>query len=325
MNKITLFVMKQFIHKCILFVFLFSSGVSGVFSTYAKSKVPQTVAYSQVSRSYTRELLPNGQWKAETYAFGEGQLIDRKGEDLSLNALTFRGIGDILAAALEEESYLPTTSPEETDLLILVSWGRTLPYDDGIKSMSIQGMGEIMSSLSQIQSQIEGRSGAQAFETSAIAAATPAERSQLSYLTNEMEQMFMMQQMSDNARYQANAYNARLLGYTPELYKTNTILGVIGPLHTYRQDLIDELETSRYFVILQAYDFQKMWKHKQKDLRWTTRFSIRAKGRRFDEELETMSLAACQLFGDNSGKFRKNLRPGKVIIGELEMLGVVEE
>lgn len=251
-------------------------------------------------------------------------MINKESDDFSLNSLTFREIGNILAEALAEESYLPTTSPEETDLLLLVSWGRTIPYNDGMKSMSIQGMNEIMSTVSQIQGQIENRIGAQTFEATAIAEATSAERSQLRSLEGEMEQMFIIQQMFDNARYQANAYNARLLGYTPELYKTNTILGVSGPLHTYRRDLINELESSRYFVILQAYDFQKMWKHKQKDLRWTTRFSIRAKGRRFDEELETMSLAACQLFGDDSGKFKKNLRPGKVIIGELEMLGVVE-
>ena len=90
-------------------------------------------------------------------------------------------------------------------------------------------------------------------------------------------------------------------------------------------DLMEELESSRYFVILQAYDFQKAWKEKTRKILWTTRFSIRAKGRQFDKELWQMAMASSRIMGSDTKGLARNLEMPRVEFGELEYLGVEKD
>ena len=265
-------------------------------------------------------MLPSGRFKPETYAFGKGTIIDKSEDDKSLAKLSFEEIASILAEALKAADYIPTPSPEETDILILVSWGKTTPHDGGLDQMALFGMEEPLNSTMRIQKAMQDRTPPGGQPT-----ATPEERSILSSTAMEMTQMFIMQEMEQRARDQANAYNARLLGYTPELYFTHNILGRDGPLRVYRNDLMDELESPRYFVVLQAYDFPKMWKEKKSELLWTTRLSIRAKGRSFDENLWSMAMASSRVFGTKTDRLKRNLKPARVEFGELEYLGEEKE
>ena len=288
-----------------------------------------TATYAEVSPHYERTMLPSGRYEVETYAFGKGMLLDASENDASLNRLSFREMGQILSTALAEADYQPTPSPEETDLLILVSWGKTIPQSLSIEGLALDNMSSTLSMISSLIVKRENSNSWQKnFSRSSSGNLSPdkseltsAETSMITMAELEMQQGLMLQKMERDARAEANAYNARLLGYTPELYYTNNILGVDGPLRTYRNDLIDELESPRYFVILQAYDFQKLWKHKERDLLWTTRFSIRAKGRSFDEELLNMALASSRLFGEESKRLNRHLTRERVEIGELEFLG----
>ena len=86
-----------------------------------------------------------------------------------------------------------------------------------------------------------------------------------------------------------------------------------------RQELVEELEDSRYFVVLMAYDFQLMWKEKKPKLLWETRYSMRASGSAFDQELLAMTQTASHYFGrDSQGLVRKPLPEGHVRLGELK-------
>ncbi len=76
--------------------------------------------------------------------------------------------------------------------------------------------------------------------------------------------------------------NASLLGYDGLWNSTANYQGT--PLEYRRQDMLNELEHDRYFVILMAYDFQAVWKQKH-NLLWETRFSVRQRGAEFDKEL----------------------------------------
>lgn len=93
-----------------------------------------------------------------------------------------------------------------------------------------------------------------------------------------------------------------------------------------RQDLIDEMEQNRYFVVLMAYDFQLLWKEKKHKLLWETRFSIRERNHQFDRDLPSMAQYASQYFGqDSHGLVRKPIPEGDVNIGEVKALGEVQE
>lgn len=108
--------------------------------------------------------------------------------------------------------------------------------------------------------------------------------------------------------------NAGILGYTDELGRTNpTALS----LWYERDDINQELDSSRYFVVLMAYDFQSMWKEKKHKLVWVARFSVREQGNDFTRALPTMAEYASQYFGrDSHGLLRTHVPDGRIDVGD---------
>ena len=242
--------------------------------------------------------------------------MDKSKGDESLDTLSFSGVAHILSDALYEADYIPTSNPEETDLLIVISWGRTQAFDRGI------GGGPLMEpSGGSIVS--GGNGGFQSYDFSEGDLAL--NNSLQKYADSSLDLRMTTQDMFDRIRTEANIYNAELLGYGHDLARSKVLGNTVMSMQWLRSDLIAELESSRYFVILQAYDFQKIWKEKERKLLWTTRFSIRAKGRRFDEDLWSMAMASSRVVGRNTERLNRNLRQARVEFGELEYLGVEKE
>ena len=286
-----------------------------IYSAYPES-TPSTSSFSEVSPDYHRKMLPTGRYELETYAFGKGVCYDKKENDDSLHTLTFREIGAQLTEALAEADYVPTPSPEETDLVIVVSWGRSVPPVREFGGEATTRMADAFNLLYQNKVQEIMGSNENGNENAPAGSDT---------LDSEIAMMMTIQRMQDNARWQENLYNAQLMGYKDELLWAYRLQESSMTMRFQYNDLLGEIEHPRYFVILQAYDFQKMWKEKKKILLWTTRFSIRAKGRRFDEELRNMALAASRTFGTDSDKLKRGLTPARVEYGEIEYLGIADD
>jgi hypothetical protein len=88
--------------------------------------------------------------------------------------------------------------------------------------------------------------------------------------------------------------------------------------------MMDALESNRYFVILRAFDFQSSWKQKKLKLLWETRFSINQRRNAFDEALPLMAQYASQCFGqDSRGLLLARVSEGRVEVGDLKSLGEV--
>ena len=281
-------------------------------------KTSVTTAFSETSEAYKRVMLPSGHYEPETYAFAKGDMLDQSGRDESLTQLSFREIGAVLAEALADADYVPTPNPEATDLLIVVNWGKTIPFGGSIGGMATDGIIDSMEGM-QAAGGYEYPEG----ELSGLnTSLNPLENSMSGYYAGLLDQGLAMQQMEDDARDAANAYNAKLLGYHEAVRDARSRAAYITMLRDYHLQVIKEIEVPRYFVILQAYDFQEMWKHKERKLLWTTRFSIRAQGSRFDEKLKAMAMSASRVMGEDSKNLVRNLRPTRVEFGELEYLGV---
>jgi hypothetical protein len=106
--------------------------------------------------------------------------------------------------------------------------------------------------------------------------------------------------------------NARLLGYAQKLELARDI-----PTFSIAQDIFDEIQESRYFIVMQAFDFQLLRKEHRQKLLWETRFSIREQGNAFAEQIRPMAVRASQFFGNGNGKLVRRAFPkAEVRVGD---------
>jgi|HubBroStandDraft_1064217.scaffolds.fasta_scaffold30863_3 hypothetical protein len=293
-----------------------------------------TVVSSKASDDYSRSRLPDGSYKPETYAFGEGGHWTGTVRDGSIDGLKFIDVARAVAVPLARQSYLPGRDPKATRQLIMVYWGRTstperfetstgsqLLQDASAKSAasnSANTQSKIFSDQPVVPPPMEMQCAKfdPATTTDQITGSIDAD--------NAMTSAMALVATEDHNRDLQDAKNASLLGYDAWWDSTAAFKGT--PLEHRRQDMIDELEHDRYFVILMAYDFQAMWKQKKHKLLWETRFSVNQRGVEFDKELPLMALNASRYFGQNSnGLARDTLPVGHVDVGDLKTLGVVAE
>jgi hypothetical protein len=137
--------------------------------------------------------------------------------------------------------------------------------------------------------------------------------------------------MENQKRARIDFENAKMLGY--DSFDSEGLVGTdLGNIISRtvlgrdQRDQVVEIESSRYFVVLMAYDFQLMWKEKKHKLLWETRFSINQPRNNFGKALPAMAQYASQYFGQNSnGLIRKPIREGTVEIGAPTLVEEVPE
>jgi hypothetical protein len=126
-----------------------------------------------------------------------------------------------------------------------------------------------------------------------------------------------------------NLQNARLLGFDTEHVfdqgyddPANMMSNIKKQVHAAS---IDAIEDDRYYVILRAYDFQALWKHRQPRLQWETRFSLSERHHDFQRDLPGMTQIAQAYFGqDSHGLITKPIPHGQVDVGPVSSLGEVQ-
>jgi hypothetical protein len=278
----------------------------------ARSQEPDlvTAVSAETSRDYVRARLPNGSYEDETYAFGRGGYFGAGIHDESIDNERFMEIARTIARPLADQDFLPTKDPRKARLLIMVYWGATeglldpasdnFAYSRVNNSKSLTGMTENMIPYST-GSINEGQTVA------VLGFGNATERASIHFQGGMIDSL-----------------NASILGYASELAATNPRMGLIHNIK--RDDLIDDIEHSRYFVVLMAYDFQQMWTQKKHKLLWETRFSIREQGTDFRKTLPAMAAYASQYFGqDTHGLVRRPIPEGKVEVGVPKTLGIVSD
>jgi len=285
---------------------------------------------STVSGDYVRAKLSDGSFKSETYSFGDGGRLAGPLRDNSIDQLTFMDVAKVVARPLARRNYVPVASknPEDTKLLIMVYWGTT------------RGTAGASDSSNSVAS-----SGAiqklQASQGSVTTAPPPPAMSYMAHCTCDASQVstnfasvengakqsninsaFAVVATENRARDEADRWNAQILGYDSALADAGRLQ--LTAFRSRRDDLVTEIEANRDFVVLQAYDFQTLWKQKKHKLLWVTRLSVRERGTDFAAALPALVSNASQYFGQDSfGLQRKTLPEGRVDIGDVKSLGVV--
>jgi hypothetical protein len=275
---------------------------------------------SKVSKDYVRKKLPDGTFQPETYAFGKGDNWGGARVDSTLDKMDFMDVARALAVPLAEKKYLPTQDPKTTRLLILVTWGTTRAPERADKSIGVQ----------RTQDANQRQQIAQATLHDMLTGAhKPAEvraaQSEANETSGELMTSLAAVSAENQRREDIDRRTAALLGY--DSWWASTIQDSGGTGLGYRkQDMLNELEEDRYFVVLTAIDYQVLVKEKKSRMLWEARFSIRERGNQFDRRLAGMAEKASGYFGrDSGGLHHEDLPEGKVEIGPVKSLGVVPD
>jgi len=282
-------------------------AVAGWGSLLRAEETVATAVYGRVAKSYKREPSPAGGYKPEFYALANGGRIDGTGSDLTVDRVSYAEVATVAMRLLVRQNYHYAQSKDQAKLLIVLQWGSTIAPDSLNYEQSVNRVGAIlaasgpqgMGSLDKGMQGVGGDSGA------------------------EGELIHLM--MENRARHKINEANARVLGYLDDLNDSNDIRRWAGGGDRY-DDLIGDVEETRYFIVISAYDFPELVNHEKRKLLWQTRVSVRAPGNRFDDSFAAMLKGASKYFGQDSGRLiRGEESKGTVEVGDLKFLGEAKE
>lgn len=277
-----------------------------LFSGRPGAAAEEVVAISSVTfNGYTRERQPDGTFKPESFIFGEGGGWTRPISDPAMDKIKFPQVARTIAGPLAKMSYHPTRDPVEAGLLILVFWGSTQGSRGHDPSQSVDRAAAAIGDYSRsTQLDSAGEAGRPVNTNTAEGAAMDAALWQLA--------------LSNRERDQLDDRNARILGYTEALETARFVQHM-----AMGRDLLDEIGSNRYYVVLQAYDNRVAVREKKLKPLWTTRLSVSEDGD-FARALEAMVWTGARLFGqDSKGLRRREVHEGSVKLAPLEVLETV--
>jgi hypothetical protein len=266
-----------------------------------------TAVFSRVSKEYRRERLPEGGFKPEFYAIANGGMVAGTSRDQTVERVTYPEVAGLIMRELAKQGYQYARNAREASLLVVLHWGNTLPYNAINFQQSLGPASQAMSNLQQLKNGV-------------------ASQSEIDRAQGDLDTALDLVEMERLVRNTYVAPNARLLGYIEDINDSNDIRRLTSVGDDRYRDMMADVEESRYYVIVSAYDFQELVKHGKQKLLWVTRVSVRSPGNSFDESVGAMLKNASHYFGRESGKLvRGEELRGRVELGELKFLGEVKD
>jgi hypothetical protein len=291
-------------------------------AAFAGSGTGEITSISSVAAAgYVREKRADGSWKPETFAFGQGGHVVGRSAAGAIDKMGFDDLVKVIAVPLAARNYRQADDPADANLLIMIYWGTTSGTEGASGSAEYQNLQANQKApapppMHPDPATARGGNGA----------ADPqiAQMNQINSRLSEanFDSALQMVTAEDSERRLADMRNAQVLGYDSEFAVSpalqNTVLG--GRI----DQMMKEVEEDRYFVVMMAYDFQKLWKDKKRKLLWVTRISIRQRGNDFAKILPAMMQDASDYFGrDSHGLQRREIQEGHVEVGEPVSIGVL--
>jgi hypothetical protein len=277
----------------------------------------------RASADYVRGRQADGSFTPENYVFAKGGMWSGAVKDLSIDKMTFLEVAHVIAHPLAEQNYLPGRDPKTTRLLIMVYWGTTRAPEGASDSMAYDRVFSASDVSKTAPTLLNIRTG---LASSRLILSLNPQGGSSDGPDSALQAAAAIAELENQERDRTNRKNARMLGYDSWWEATAHFKDLGFGLDFDRQDMIDELERNRYFVVLMAYDFQLLQNRKLHKLLWETRFSIDQHHHEFDKDLPAMAKYASQFFGqDSKGLVHKEIPKGRVDIGELKSLGSIDE
>lgn len=327
-------------------MFLLNLGLSTVLlSTSRADETGEVVAVSaKVSSDYVRTKLADGTFAPEYYTFGNGGRWAGPMRDLDFEQMKFDDVIKVVARPMRKQGYLPGLDPKEISLLVVVYWGTTDGSGGSGRETSTGNLSAGQANLNsarQNEGSVPDKDGNHIMPKGMswgsnwgtvkgslfgadINQDVLVARLQEQDAESEFDAVMAANDVVNRQRDRMLVQNAGLLGYESELTAANRLAYNAAQIR--RQDIVDELEDNRYFVVLMAYDFPLLMKEKKAKLLWETRYSVRQRGIDFSKSLAAITEQASRYFGQNThGLLRKPLPEGRVTLGKLEVGPVVPD
>lgn len=293
----------------------------------AAQETVATAVYARVGNGYKREKARDGSFEPEYYALSNGGRIYGTTSDNTVDRVDYPQVAEIASKLLAQQNYRYAQKAEQAKLLIVLQWGGTLAFN---RSNYDQNMSLSGSAFSDLQNALRaaGVDDANMVRgTGDISVGGPQAAATVDVETAKARfESAMIRLFTDNqARDRINEHNARVLGYMDDLADSNDIRRWAGGGDRYN-DLIGDVEESRYYIVISAYDFSELTRHGKKKLFWQVRVSVRGPGNRFYDSVVPMLKSASKYFGQDSGQLvRGEETKGTVELGDLKFLGEVKE
>jgi len=263
--------------------------LASISASFLAAKENRVAVKSNASPEFARIRASSDSKKIQTYHIMEGKYFGGNTDDPSMNEVTFIEIADHMGENLKRQNFYSEPDNDKGDLLIMVNYGATEYNADyaelmGIDSLDDLGFGADTEGLEEGEAE-------QAFAADYAAMQSFNEGGQMSKIFKAkllgMEEMF-----NDNANDQ-------------QVYEFS--------------DMVNE---ERYFIYLVAFDLPSMRKG-EKNVMWTTRYSMRAIGQPFDEAIEQLNIVAGNYFGLNMKGMQSKRASDKfeVQMGDIEVIG----
>jgi hypothetical protein len=276
----------------------------------AAEETVATAVNSRIGNGYKRERRTDGSFKPEFYALANGGRIAGTTSDVTVDRITYPEVATVAMRLLAGQNYHYANRAEEATLLLVLHWGSTIAFNSGDYAASVNSAASALTNLKALG----GGPGTPPSADPAVVAAAEV-------FENEMLKVAMDNRLRD----QINLPNAKLLGYLDEINDADGIQRYAGGGDRYN-DLVADIEESRYYIVVMAYDFAELVKNEKKKLLWVTRVSVRAPGNRFDDSFAAMLKGASKYFGQDSGRLiRGEESKGTVELGDLKFLGEAKE
>lgn len=322
---------------------LAAASMTGAAETVRTGDTKDTIAtavYSRTGNGYKRARARDGSFKSEYYALSDGGRIHGSTSDSTVDRVTYPEVAEVAKKLLARQNYHYAQTKEQAKLLLVLNWGSTLAIDGAQRDANVARTQVARQELQRSQQELKSWSESPDAPPPSypgvdiVATTTQGFGRSIQFASNQeaavmnaagsVENSIALSLTADRVRDQLNERNARIIGYLDDLAGANDIRRFAGGGDLYK-DLITELEESRYYIVISAYDFPALLNKKKQKLLWQTRVSVRAPGNAFNETYLAMLKSASIHFGQNSGRLvRGEEGRGQVELGELKYLGEAE-
>lgn len=226
-----------------------------------------TVTYAKTHGSYRHSAA-----KAETYVLSEGHSPSVGGPNASVAAVPFGALSDALETSLSGQGFLPAANPGEAKLLLVVHRGITHPLN-----------GEI-----DLKEPAPPPAGVM----------TPPIPANPMLPSGSMVAGVVEQR---TAATENRTTSALVLGYFDEYRRLTAANRVVGT-ENLLEDLMQELDEPRFYIVVAAYDNRVLQKTGRRVLLWETRVSFRADRTSFAQAYASVLASAARSFGRTTSR-----------------------